>query len=97
MKIGELMAYGFGAVLGILLGLAGFLRLYLPLKAGLGLGSAAVEGLGGEGPIVPMETLLPIYATAGGLIDLIVLLTFLIGGMYGVLGILQALRRRPQP
>lgn len=93
VKILDLVAHGVGAIIGVILGTAGFLKLYLPLKAGLGLDIAATQGLSGEGPIVPMKNFVPIYLTAGGIIDLIVLLAFIIAGIYLIFGILQALRK----
>jgi len=94
VKILDLIAYGAGAVIGVILGIAGFLKLYLPLKAGLGLDIAASQGLSEVGPIVPMKSFVPLYTTAGGAIDLIVLLAFIIAGIYGILGILKALRKQ---
>jgi len=94
VKILELATDGVGAIIGIVLGIAGFLKLYLPLKAGLGVDMATSQGLGGEGLIVPMKNLLPVYTTAGGVIDLIVLLAFIIAGIYVIFGILQALRKK---
>jgi hypothetical protein len=94
MKIIDLIAHGAGAVIGVILGIVGFLKLYLPLKAGLGLDIAASQGMSGEGPIVPMKNLVPLYTTAGGAIDLIVLLAFIIAGIYGIFGILQALKKQ---
>ena len=94
VKIIDLIAYGVGAIIGVILGIAGFLKLYLPLKAALGLDIAASQGMSGEGPIVPMKNLIPVYTTAGGAIDLIVLLGFIIAGIYGILGILQVLRKQ---
>jgi hypothetical protein len=41
VKIIELIGYGVGVITGITLGTAGFLKLYLPFKAGLGLDFAA--------------------------------------------------------
>jgi hypothetical protein len=57
-----------------------FLKVYLPLKAGLGLDVAASQASIGDGPIVPMKNLVPIYSVAGGIIDLIVLLAFALAG-----------------
>jgi hypothetical protein len=94
VKIIELIAHGVGAIIGVLLGIAGFLKIYLPLKAGLGLDFAASQGLSGEGPIVPMKNLVPLYITAGAVIDLIVLLAFIIAGIYGIFGILQVIRKK---
>jgi hypothetical protein len=88
MRVMDLLARGAGVIIGIILGIAGFLYLYLPLKANLGLGIAGSQGPGGEGPIVPMGRLIPFYLLAGGAIDLIVLLAFAIAGAYVVLGIL---------
>jgi hypothetical protein len=94
MKIIELIGHGVGVIIGIILGMAGFLKLYLPLKAGLGLDFTASQGLSEEGPIVPMKNLVPLYTTAGGAIDFIVLLAFIIAGVYGIFSILQALRKK---
>jgi hypothetical protein len=94
VKIIEVIGYGIGAVIGVLLGILGFLKLYIPLKAGLGLDFVAFPGLDGEGPIVPMKTFVPLYLTAGTAIDLIVLLAFVIAGIYGISGILRALRKK---
>jgi hypothetical protein len=94
MKIIDLIASGAGAVIGLILGVAGYLKLYLPLKTGLGLGQVGSQGSGGEGPIVPASSLLPFYRVAGTAIDLIVLLAFAIAGIALVLGILRALRGR---
>jgi len=94
VKIIDFISHGAGAIVGVILGIAGFLKLYLPLKAGLGLDIAASQGLSGEGPIVPMKNLVPLYTTAGGAIDLIVFLAFIIAGIYVVSGILQALRKK---
>jgi hypothetical protein len=94
VKIVEFVAYGAGAIIGVLLGVAGFLKFYLPLKAGLGLDIAASQDLSGVGSIVPMENLVPLYTMAGTIIDLIVLLAFIIAGMYGIFGIIQALRKK---
>jgi hypothetical protein len=97
VKILELIAYGIGAVIGVILGVAGFLKLYLPLKTGLGLGSLASQGLSSEGPIVPMKNLVPVYTMAGGIIDFIVLLAFIVAGIYGMFGILQTMRNKTGP
>jgi hypothetical protein len=94
VKIIDFISHGTGAIVGVILGIAGFLKLYLPLKAGLGLDIAASQGLNGEGPIVPMKNLVPLYIAAGGAIDLIVLLAFIIAGIYVIFGILQALRKK---
>ena len=94
MKIGELIAHGLGAILGVFAGMAVYLKLYLPLKAGLGLDIVASQGSTGEGPIVPMKSLVPFYSAAGGAIDLLVLLAFIIAGIYGVLGIMQVFRKK---
>ncbi len=94
VKIIELIAYGAGAIIGVILGIAGFLKLYLPLRAGLGLDITASQDFMGEGPIVPMKNLLPLYITAGSIIDLMVLLAFIIAGIYVVIGILKALRNK---
>jgi hypothetical protein len=94
MKILDVIATGAGAVIGIVLGVAGYLKLYLPLKASLGLGQLGSQGSGGEGPIVPTGSILPYYRMAGTAIDLIVLLAFAIAGVALILGILRALRGR---
>jgi hypothetical protein len=94
VKVKELIAHGIGGIIGVVLGIAGFLKLYLPLKAGLGLDFAASQASNGEGPIVPMKTFVPLYLTAGAAIDLIVLLAFIIAGICGIFGILQALRKK---
>lgn len=95
VKIGELLVYIAGAIIGVVLGTVAFLKLYLPLKAWLGFDIAASQALTGEGPIVPMERLVPLYSIAGGAIDLLVLLAFIIAGIYGVVGILRALGEKP--
>jgi hypothetical protein len=94
VKIIELIAHGVGAIIGVLLGIAGFLKLYLPLKAVLGLDFAASQGMSGEGPIVRMKNLVPLYITAGAAIDLIVLLAFIIACIYGIFGVLRTLRKK---
>ncbi|HVP24965.1 MAG TPA: hypothetical protein VMS81_03195 [Methanomicrobiales archaeon] len=94
MKVIEVIGHGIGAIIGVLLGIAGFLKLYLPLKASLGLDFSASRDLTGEGPIIPMRTFVPIYLTAGTAIDLIVLLAFVIAGIYGISGIIRALRKK---
>jgi hypothetical protein len=94
MKVIDLLAHGAGVVIGAILGIMGFLYLYLPLKANLGLGMAGSQGLGGEGPIVPTAHLVPFYLLAGGAIDLIVLLAFIIAGAYVILGILRASKEK---
>lgn len=88
MKVIGLLARGAGAVIGAILGIAGFLYLYLPLRANLGLGMAGSQGSGAEGPIVSTGRLVPFYLLAGGAIDLIVLLAFAIAGAYVILAIL---------
>ena len=93
MKVIELIVHGAGAIIGVFLGIVLFLKGYLPMKAGLGLDLAS-QGVSGEGPIVPMKVFTPLYVTAGGAIDLIVLLAFVIAGIYGVLGILNAFRKK---
>jgi hypothetical protein len=92
VKIRDLILHGAGAIIGVILGIIGFLKLYLPLKEGMGLGTMAAQGVGGEGQIVPMERLIPLYQMGGSAIDLIVLIAFAIAGIYLVLGILRAVR-----
>jgi hypothetical protein len=92
VKISDLILHGAGIIIGIILGIIGFLKLYLPLKESMGLGTFATQGLGEEGQIVPMERLIPLYQMGGSAIDLIVLIAFAIAGIYLVLGILRAVR-----
>jgi hypothetical protein len=91
MRVIDMIAQGAGAVVGAILGYLGFVKLYLPLKMNLGLGMAG-PGSGGEGPIVPAGHILPFYLMAGGAIDLIVLLAFIIAGASIILGILRSMR-----
>jgi len=95
VKVLDLITFGFGALIGIVLGIVAFLKGYLPLKAGLGLDVAASQASIGDGPIVPMKNLVPVYFAAGDIIDLIVLLAFALAGAYVVVGVLRALRKEP--
>ena len=95
MKVLDFISYGVGAIIGIILGVTAFLKLYLPLKAGLGLDIAASQSTMADGPIVPMKNLVPVYTMAGGIIDFIVLVAFVVAGIYLVIGILQVFRKKP--
>ena len=94
MKVIDLIAYGIGAIIGAVLGMAGFRLVYLPIRTGLGLDFAALQASGEEGPIVPMKTFFPLYLTAGTAIDFLVLLAFVTAGILAVLGIVRATRKR---
>jgi hypothetical protein len=41
-----------------------------------------------------MKSFVPLYTTAGGAIDLMVLLAFIIAGIYVILGILRAAKNQ---